>query len=396
MHTQLNRVGLCVVMLFTATALASCAALPFDSSEEALEAPGDGDDPGSGVLLPEKSFQLIVTSYPWIDESYADAHPISTMSRRMPEWAHHKQDLYKPQSTPEYGQRTADLLNSYGAKFLTGFWHGEGAPIFDNFRGSFEGVNLGRLRLIYMGGVIFNFETAQGREELRQELLSWRSDTQNRSRYGYATANRPIIMLWGPVPAGQEANFRWMVANVREYYAQVGLNPFFIMTQHAVNSNEDVKRSIDAVYNHVIDKPEIGQAWSTAASIPGTEQRLDRNARLLEGMRNLSTNLPVQAIPGAMPQFDRELFSMNYVPGAGLPIHGRVIAGSKEQVVDMFQMVKNNAVTIYGKEWAVISTWNEWAEGSTLEPTTAAGAKYPGGNYQYDFLEALEEVFSSQ
>ena len=43
-----------------------------------------------------------------------------------------------------------------------------------------------------------------------------------------------------------------------------------------------------------------------------------------------------------------------------------------------------------------VNTWNNWAEATTVEPTADLGPKYPAGNYQFDMLEVVSEVFGPE
>ena len=42
------------------------------------------------------------------------------------------------------------------------------------------------------------------------------------------------------------------------------------------------------------------------------------------------------------------------------------------------------------------NTWNDWAETTTVEPTVDQGPKYPAGNYGFDFLEVIRDVFGPE
>jgi hypothetical protein len=43
-----------------------------------------------------------------------------------------------------------------------------------------------------------------------------------------------------------------------------------------------------------------------------------------------------------------------------------------------------------------LNTWNCWGESTTVEPTIDQGPKYPTGNYGFDMLEVVEEVFGRE
>jgi Glycosyltransferase WbsX len=94
--------------------------------------------------------------------------------------------------------------------------------------------------------------------------------------------------------------------------------------------------------------------------------------------------------PGWAPQFNNRLFDK------ANPIY--VPALSKDQVTAMATVARDNAEPVgkSGQRLIWINTWNDWAETTTIEPTANLGPKYPAGNYQFDMLEVVRDVFGSQ
>jgi len=73
-----------------------------------------------------------------------------------------------------------------------------------------------------------------------------------------------------------------------------------------------------------------------------------------------------------------------------------VIAERKEQVIQMAEIARKHAESAGKKEVKLIwvNTWNCWKEATTIEPTINDDSpKYPGGNYGFDFLEVIREIF---
>ena len=72
-----------------------------------------------------------------------------------------------------------------------------------------------------------------------------------------------------------------------------------------------------------------------------------------------------------------------------------VPALTKEQVIQMAMVARKHAEPVgshnMGLTW--LNTWNNWAETTKVEPTANLGPKYPAGNYQFDMLEVVREVF---
>jgi hypothetical protein len=94
--------------------------------------------------------------------------------------------------------------------------------------------------------------------------------------------------------------------------------------------------------------------------------------------------------PAWAPQYDDRKFKMvggTYVPALG-----------KDQVVQMAMVARKYAQPVGSKGLKLIwiNTWNNWAETTTLEPTANLGPKYPAGNYQFDMLEVVREVFGDE
>ena len=94
--------------------------------------------------------------------------------------------------------------------------------------------------------------------------------------------------------------------------------------------------------------------------------------------------------PAWAPQYDDRRFNLDhptYVP-----------AKSKAQVIQMAQVARKHAEPIGTSDLKLIwlNTWNCWAETTTVEPTVNLGPKYPAGNYQFDMLEVVREVFGRE
>lgn len=94
--------------------------------------------------------------------------------------------------------------------------------------------------------------------------------------------------------------------------------------------------------------------------------------------------------PGWAPQYDERYWIDNnpiYVP-----------ATSKDQVIQMAEVAKKYAQSAGQDNMKLIwlNTWNNWAETTTVEPTIDQGPKYPAGNYGFDMLEVVKEVFGSE
>jgi len=110
----------------------------------------------------------------------------------------------------------------------------------------------------------------------------------------------------------------------------------------------------------------------------------------LVGLRVAGREELVNFQPAWAPQYDERNFVFErpkYVP-----------ATSKDQVIEMAMVARKHAEPVgsSGLRLIWLNTWNNWAETTTVEPTVNLGPKYPAGNYQFDMLEVVREVFGSE
>jgi hypothetical protein len=122
----------------------------------------------------------------------------------------------------------------------------------------------------------------------------------------------------------------------------------------------------------------------------GVDQFFQRWRQQIQGLKVVGRNDTVNFEPAWAPQFDNRLFEPTrqiYVP-----------ALSRDQVAAMAQVALNNAEPVGSAKQKLIweNTWNNWAEATTIEPTMDQGPKYPAGNYGFDMLEIIRDIFGAQ
>jgi hypothetical protein len=202
-----------------------------------------------------------------------------------------------------------------------------------------------------------------------------------------------------------------MIANVRAAFAPV--EPYFIMTHHGIQSNDDrLIRSCDAFYVNALyhnydpnANPTTGPRPPAIDTHTSTDLIIERQWKpfrtALQGKTNFHTGLPIVVMPGAMPQL--ELHDMR---------RGIVYARNKADVEYMFAKTKQYAPTVWAKRtpdyvelerWIVLTDFNEWVEGHTIEPcrrippeqseTEPYNAKHEYGD---DFMEAFRDAYKPE
>lgn len=348
----------------------------------------------SGALDRSPDYDVLVTSYPW---SHTD--PVRNFTTRCPEWSQYNCASFKGQNTPAYGRYVVDLAEAYGIDYLSGFWHHVNDGTLDNFKASFPpSVNLKGLRLVYMAGLLgFDDEDPTIRTTIEETIKSWRTDVSNTSRYGYVKdsngTSRPIIMLWGNQANGHAAEFKAMIESIRLHYDQVDLQPYFIMTQHGLQSNSiDIITAVDGFYLHSGGIPPVGSTTNTWAASKTVNSNINGFRNQVYNKFAEATGVPLGFLAGGMVHFDRTLREMNY--DDHIVHHGVIKLNCRLQATEFYKMLRTWA-SVPGLQRPIVTltSLNEWPENSTIEPTLAMGVPYPAGNYEYDLVEGLRQVF---
>ncbi len=110
----------------------------------------------------------------------------------------------------------------------------------------------------------------------------------------------------------------------------------------------------------------------------------------IAGLKVTGRDDQVNFQPAWAPQYDDRKFNL------GRPTY--VPARSKDQVVQMATVARKYAQPVGndGLKLIWLNTWNNWAETTTIEPTANVGPMYPAGNYQFDMVEVVREVFGKE
>ena len=202
---------------------------------------------------------------------------------------------------------------------------------------------------------------------------------------------RPVVYIWGT----WNAKGRYLEAfrEARQKVAEQGYDVYIVGDIILTTGFSSRLASVyDANTNFLFFTPDspTGSKDVGAAAV-----RLDKILSQWEvrirGLKVDGRQEEVIVQPGFAPQFDNRLFievnhekSYIYIP-----------ALSKDQVVAMAEVVRKHAhpAGAEGLKLVWLNTWNNWAETTTFEPTIAEGPKYPAGNYQFDMLDVIRELF---
>ena len=204
---------------------------------------------------------------------------------------------------------------------------------------------------------------------------------------------RPVLYIWGTWNA--KGRFTDAFKEARQNAASKGYDVYLVGDIILKNGFSPKLASVyDANTNFLFftaDSPptkDIGQA----------AVQLDK---ILTGWEAKTSSLKVDGRqdkvivqPGFAPQFDnRSLAQANHEQSS---IY--IPAMSKDQVTAMAEVVRKHAHPAgnSGMKLIWLNTWNNWPETTTFEPTTNLGPKYPAGNYAFDMVEVIRDVFGPE
>jgi hypothetical protein len=204
---------------------------------------------------------------------------------------------------------------------------------------------------------------------------------------------RPVIYIWGTWNA--TGNYEGAFEAARQKAAARGFDVYIvgdiIRTDHFYSNLASVYDANTNFLFFFAGTPPAKDVGEAAANLDDALTKWERN---IAGLTVRGRQEPVILQPGFAPQYDDRLLAevnndknSTYIPAA-----------SKDQVLAMAQIVAKHAQPVGSQGWKLIwlNTWNNWAETTTFEPTIASGPKYPAGNYQFDMLDVILEVFGAK
>jgi hypothetical protein len=198
---------------------------------------------------------------------------------------------------------------------------------------------------------------------------------------------RPVIYIWATFQ--YRGDLAGAVREARERVAELGYDVYIVgdeVCYGCFHPNHAALFDANTSFTFLI--PGLSHTWSdvgkAAQAMDGAYQWWrDR----IDGLQVAGREELVNFQPGWAPQYDeRRIVFTNpkYIPATG-----------KDQVIAVAEVARKHAQPAgsSGLRLIWLNTWNNWAETTTVEPTADLGPKYPAGNYQFDMLEVVREVF---
>jgi hypothetical protein len=304
---------------------------------------------------------------------------------------------YYYSGSPDVVRKQIDLAVRYGINVFAVGWTGINSPSEQKFKAGFlKAPNLNRIQfcMVYdslsrLGGergqaLFIDFNDAGVREKFIDDLVHIAKSYFSNPSY-FRIQGRPVIKFY--IARRFFGEFPSALAEARRQIRDLGYDPYLVADSLFYGRNDlYVISQFDAATAYNIYSDELRQDGITTTGL------LARAARpwywnFLYQLRNLRVEGRsefVQVQPGVIPQFDARVARQTPVA---------LLAQNKQEVVEIFKVAREIADASGSPKVIWITSWNEWHEGTAIEPTVTGGAKYPGGNYGYDFLEAVSEVF---
>ena len=203
--------------------------------------------------------------------------------------------------------------------------------------------------------------------------------------------DRPVIYIWAT--NSFIGNLAGAMQEARDQVSELGYDVFIVGDEVCVGCfNQQHAALFDGSSTFTmlipgLDPAEMVDVGEATVKVDGAFQWwTDRIAGLKVAGREDLVNFQ----PAWAPQYDERNWIFDH------PLY--VPAQSKDQVIEMAMVARKYAEPVgsNGLKLIWINTWNNWAETTTIEPTANLEPKYPAGNYQFDMLEVVREVFGSE
>jgi hypothetical protein len=200
--------------------------------------------------------------------------------------------------------------------------------------------------------------------------------------------DRPVVYIWAT--NSFIGNLAGAMKEARDQVSKLGYDVFIVGDEVCVgcfNKQHAALFDGSSTFTMLIpglDPAKMRNVGEAAVKVDGAfKWWIDR----IKGLKVAGRKDLVNFQPAWAPQYDDRkggLVRSTYVP-----------ALSKDQVTQMAMVARKYAQPVgsNGLRLIWINTWNCWGETTTFEPTANLGPKYPAGNYQFDMLEVVREVF---
>ena len=202
---------------------------------------------------------------------------------------------------------------------------------------------------------------------------------------------RPVIYIWAT--NAYVGDLEGAIWEAREEVAKLGYDVFIVGDEVVANHFDPHHASLfdgSSTFTFLIPGLDTTSWTDTGDAAAAVDQTFERWRENIKDLKVINREEYVNFQPAWAPQYDDRLFVLDH--GTYVP------ANSKDQVIAMAEVARKHAQPVgsQGQKLVWLNTWNNWAETTTVEPTANLGPKYPAGNYQFDLLDVVREVFGPE
>jgi len=310
---------------------------------------------------------------------------------------------------PAVAEQQIDWAADYGLDVLTLEWYGPLTNAMNNLNnGFFQAPNLSRIHfnifydtMIRMGPLVggswslsINFSRPDIRQRFIEDLVGIAETYFDHPRY-FKISGRPVVWMYWTI--GYTGDFAGAIAEARAEILDRGWDIYVIGDFPVLELKSHLVPHFDAVSSYCqwqkflllnFDTSDIGHyADVVEVILKHTREKVTQVQ-----VAGRDDGAFVDFHPGVIPQFD-DSWMTGFPRVLNSPIH----ASSKDDVVKMFQIARDASEPAFDTDLHIswITSFNEWHETTTIEPTIIDDQPaYPCGHYGFDFMEAVQEVFS--
>jgi hypothetical protein len=203
--------------------------------------------------------------------------------------------------------------------------------------------------------------------------------------------DRPVIYIWAT--NSFKGNLAGAMQEARESVSKLGYDVFIVGDEVCVgcfNKQHAALFDGSSTFTMLIPGLDSVKMVNVGKAVVKVDDAFKWWTNRIAGLKVAGRNDLVNFQPAWAPQYDERDWITDH------PIY--VPAQNKDQVIQMAMVARKYAQPVgsSGQKLIWLNTWNNWAETTTVEPTANLGPKYPAGNYQFDMLEVVREVFGRE
>jgi hypothetical protein len=200
---------------------------------------------------------------------------------------------------------------------------------------------------------------------------------------------RPVFYVWAT--KYYQGDLAGAIAEARTRVSEIGYDIYFVGDEVCYNCfNPEHAALFDgsSAFTFLIRGVSM-EGWEDLGdAVESTDMAFDYWSNRINGLQVIGREEFVNFQPAWAPQYDESWIKNRSNPRI-------ILAGSADQVHDMAEMARGYAepAGAEGLRYIWVNTWNCWGETTTIEPTIEEEPQFAGGNYGFDFLEIIREVY---